>query len=105
MFWPFSRVFSMMDLSIKFFEASLDRRRLGRHDEEPGRSVTPLTFKVIFESDAVLGQSARLIRAQNIDGAEVLNRVDVLDDDFLFAHRNRPFGEAAKSRSSAAFLG
>jgi hypothetical protein len=42
-----------------------------------------IDVQMVFESDSILGQGSRFIGAKNIHGAEVLNRVDVLDDDLL----------------------
>ncbi len=43
-----------------------------------------------FQNDAVLGQRAGLVRAKNVDGAEVLDRVEALDDHLLLRHRDGP---------------
>ena len=41
-----------------------------------------------FEDDPVLRQRAGLVRAEHVHGAEVLDRVQPLDDDLLARHRD-----------------
>ena len=47
----------------------------------------------LFENDPILRQGARLVRAEDIDRAEVLDRVQPLHDDFLLRHGHRAFGK------------
>ena len=54
----------------------------------PGHVAMPL------EDDAVLGERAGLVGAQNVHAAEVLNRVEPLDDHLSAAHRQRALGKA-----------
>ncbi len=49
---------------------------------------------VDFQDDMVGGERARLVGAEHVHGAEVLDGVEALNDDFLFGHRQRAFGEA-----------
>ena len=41
---------------------------------------------VLFKNDAILGERTGFIGAEDVDGAEVLDRVEVFDDDLLFGH-------------------
>jgi len=49
---------------------------------------------VALESHLVLGDRARLVGAQDVHRAEVLYRLELLDDDLLARHEDRPLGEA-----------
>src|ERR1035438_6123910 len=49
---------------------------------------------VPLEDDAIFGERAGLVGAQNIHAAEVLDGVESLDDHLLAAHGERPLGEA-----------
>ena len=48
---------------------------------------------VLLQDDAVLGERAGLVRAEHVHGAEVLDRVEALDDHLLPRHRDRADGE------------
>ena len=74
---------------------------------EPGLKVAieerqlqdPLVFlqrhiAVLFEDDAVHGQRAGLVGAQHVHRAEVLDRVEALDDHLLARHQHRALGQA-----------
>ena len=48
---------------------------------------------VALEDDPILRQGARLVGAEHVHRAEVLDGVEALDDDLLLAHRHRALGE------------
>ena len=48
---------------------------------------------VLFEDNAVYRERARLVRAQDIHRAQVLDRIEPLDDDLLARHQHGAFGE------------
>ena len=60
---------------------------------------------VLFEDDAVLGERAGFVRAEDVDGAEVLDRVEPLDDDLLFRHGHRAFGQVHRHDHRQHFRG
>ena len=49
----------------------------------------PGDVTVPFEDDAVLRQGPRLVRAEHVHGAEILNRIQALHDDLLSGHEER----------------
>ena len=60
--------------------------------EDPGRFL-PVQIEVMLQDDLVLGQRAGLVGAQDIHRAEVLDRVEALDDDPLARHRDGALGQ------------
>ena len=46
-----------------------------------------------FQDDPVLGQGTGLVGAEDIDGAEVLDRRQTFDDDLFLGHGQRPLGQ------------
>ena len=49
---------------------------------------------VLLQDDPVHGERAGLVRAEDVHGAEVLDRVQALDDHLLAGHGQRALGEA-----------
>ena len=60
---------------------------------EHALAVLAPDVEVALEDDPVLGQRAGLVGAQHVHGAEVLDRVQALDDHLLARHRERALGE------------
>ena len=53
----------------------------------------PGDVHVLFQDDPVLGQGPRLVRAEHVDGAEVLDGVQPFDDGLLARHGQGALGE------------
>ncbi len=60
---------------------------------------------VLFKDDAVHGQRAGLVGAKHVHGAEVLDRVQALDDDPLARHGHGAFGQADRHDHRQHFRG
>ena len=56
-----------------------------------------------LENDVVHRQRAGLVGAEHVHRAEVLNRVEPLDDDLLARHRHRAFGQADRDNHRQHF--
>ena len=66
--------------------SSCSGRRIAAPHRPPRRRMS--TWR--FENDPVLRQRAGLVGAQHIHRAEILDRVEALDDDLLARHRHAP---------------
>ena len=53
-----------------------------------------MNVAVQLQNDVIHRQRAGLVRAKHVHRAEVLNRVEPLDDDLLARHRHRALGQA-----------
>ena len=47
-------------------------------------------IEVLFQNDLVLGQRPGLVRAQDVDGPEILDGLQTLDDDLALGHGSGP---------------
>jgi hypothetical protein len=66
-----------------------DQHRVDEH----AVALLALHIAVPLEDDRVHRERPRLVRTQDVHGAEVLNRIEALDDHALARHRHGPFGE------------
>ncbi|CDC34815.1 unknown [Anaerostipes sp. CAG:276] len=55
------------------------------------RIVLAIYIQVVFQHNLILGQSAGLVGAENVNGTEILNRIEVFNDCLLLAHGNSTF--------------
>ena len=67
---------------------------VGVREREHGLALAQGHVAVLLEDHLVLGQRAGLVGAQHVHRAEVLDRVETLDDHLLLAHRDRALRQA-----------
>ena len=56
--------------------------------------VLAVYVEVVLQHHLILGQGTRFIRTEDINGAEILNGIEVLYNGLLFTHGHRAFGKA-----------
>ena len=61
---------------------------------EHARVFLPMDVHMVFQHHPVLSQGSCFVRAQDIQGAKVLDGIQIFDDGFLFGHRNGSLGKA-----------
>ena len=59
-------------------------------------AVVAPNVKMPLQDDAVLGQRPGLVGAQHVHGAEILDRMQALDDHPLARHGDRALGEIGR---------
>ena len=61
------------------------------------RVLLPRDVKVHFQHDFVLRDGARLVRAQHVHRAQILDGVQIFDDDLLARHCDRALGKTGRN--------